>query len=96
MLIYCCLSLHAWAHRIFSQRDSAQDFSMLCCTCAGPELQGTERAEPESPVFDESFALDAQLILGSLVTPGTAARPAPPQRQPAPAEPIQEVSGSDH
>ena len=71
-------------------------FSLLCCTCAGPELQGTERAEPESPVFDESFALDAQLILGSLVTPGTAARPAPAQRQPAPVEPIQEVRGSDH
>ena len=71
-------------------------YPLLCCTCAGPELQGTERAEPESPVFDESFALDAQLILGSLVTPGTAARPAPSQRQPAAVDPIKEVSGSGH
>ena len=47
--------------------------------------------EPESPVFDESFALDAQLILGSLVTPATAARP-PSQRPAGPAEPAKEVS----
>lgn len=51
-----------------------------------------ERTEPESPVFDEAFALDAQLILGSMVTPGTAARP-PPQRQAAPLEQVPEVRG---
>ena len=42
-------------------------------------------------MFDEAFALDAQLILGSLVTPATAARP-PAQRLAGPAVPIQEVS----
>lgn len=53
------------------------------CACAGAAGEA-ERPEPESPVFDESFALDAQLILGSLVTPATAARP-PAQRRAAPA-----------
>ena len=43
-------------------------------------------------MFDEAFALDAQLILGSMVTPGTAARP-PPQRQAAPLEQVPEVRG---
>ena len=60
-------------------------------TGTGPEPTGGEHAEPESPVFDESFALDAQLILGSLVTPATVAKP-PAQRQAAPSEAVQQVS----
>ena len=54
----------------------------LQCTGANPEDE--HYVEPESAVFDEAFALDAQLILGSLVTPATAARP-PAQRQAGPA-----------
>lgn len=34
-----------------------------------------EAATPDSPTFDESFAMDAQLVLGGLVTPATALRP---------------------
>ena len=59
-------------------------------TRTGPEQADGEHIEPESPVFDESFALDAQLILGSLVTPATVARP-PAQRQAAPSEAAQQV-----
>ena len=59
-------------------------------TLTGPEQADGEQIEPESPVFDESFALDAQLILGSLVTPATVARP-PAQRQAAPPEAAQQV-----
>ena len=67
---------------------------MSCRAHAGTALTSAdaERTEPESPVFDEAFALDAQLILGSMVTPGTAARP-PPQRQAAPLEQVPEVRG---
>ena len=68
--------------------------SVCCHACAGASHTPAEaeRTEPESPVFDEAFALDAQLILGSMVTPATAARP-PPQRQAPPAEQAPGVSG---
>ena len=58
--------------------------------CAGPGPGDEHYVEPESPVFDEAFVLDTQLILGSLVTPATAARP-PAQRHAGPAEPAQQV-----
>lgn len=63
------------------------------CSCTGSGPGDEHYVEPESPVFDESFALDAQLILGSLVTPATAARPATQSRA-APAEPAQQVGCS--
>ena len=34
-----------------------------------------EEGTVDSPAFDESFAMDAQLVLGGLITPATAIRP---------------------
>lgn len=34
-----------------------------------------DAGNPDSPAFDESFAMEAQLVLGGLITPATALRP---------------------
>lgn len=42
---------------------------------AGEAVVDGEDSTIDSPAFDESFAMDAQLVLGGLITPATALRP---------------------
>lgn len=41
----------------------------------GEAMADGEDSTIDSPAFDESFAMDAQLVLGGLITPATALRP---------------------
>ena len=85
----CLMCSHAiWV--LADRYSSIQNVVKGRCSCTGAGPGDEHYVEPESPVFDEAFALDAQLILGSLVTPATAARP-PAQSRAAPAEPAQQV-----
>ncbi|BDA48022.1 hypothetical protein COCOBI_11-2790 [Coccomyxa sp. Obi] len=42
---------------------------------AGETMVDEEDSTIDSPAFDESFAMDAQLVLGGLITPAAAVRP---------------------